>query len=60
MCSLLGETFPKVNFRHTNIEEVNDDLGVTIIGQLCTLKCPVEDGRLGQAEIEMELLSLLM
>lgn len=49
------ETFPlRLIFRHTNIEEVNDDLGVTIIGQLCTLKCPVEDGRLGQAEIERD------
>lgn len=48
-------TYPlRIVFRHTNLEEDSDDPGIIIVGQLCRLKCPVENGRLGQAEIERD------
>ena len=49
------ETYPlRLIFRNTNLEDDSDNPDITVVGQLCRLKCSVENGRLGQAEIERD------
>lgn len=55
------ELFPlKVISKYSSMQDDSDNTDNAVIGQLCTLRCEVKDGRLGQAEIERDGASLVV